>query len=280
MIPIYFFQHRNLKYLISTVNDELESLCNWFKANRLSINVKKTNFIIFSSPTKIINIPINIKIDGSQITPVASVKFLGVYIDQYLNWNDHIQYISSKIAKTIGIINKIKYLLNSDTRRLLYNSLILPYLTYCNMLWINASKFRINRLIVLQKKIIRIIAGVPFLAHTETLFHKYGLLKLTEIGIFQKLVFMYRFHNNLLPNSFNNYFQHVHSIHNYGTRGAVNDFFISFARTNLRKQCFKIAGPKLWNLLNPHIRQLQSLSSFKSKLKSAILHNLVENLNM
>src|SRR3984885_15630222 len=95
-----------------------------------------------------------IQIDNVIIPQVNSTKFLGIFIDQHLNWSEHINYISIKIAKSIGIISRISSLIPSRVRLNLYYSLIYPYLSYGNLVWAANYKSRIQRIIVLQKRII------------------------------------------------------------------------------------------------------------------------------
>jgi len=129
-----FTSHKSLDTLFQIANHELNKLSNWFKANRLSLNLEKTNYIIFTSHRKSIP-PHNQKllIEDTPITLVRSVKFLGVYIDEHLTWKDHINKISLKIAKNIGIISRISYLLPINILINLYYALVYPYFSYCNL---------------------------------------------------------------------------------------------------------------------------------------------------
>ena len=75
-----------------------------------------------------------------------------MYVDERLNWDKHVQEITSKLSKNIGILTKLKFTLPRNTLLMLYNSLILPYLTYCNTVWANCSATRLNSVLVLQKR--------------------------------------------------------------------------------------------------------------------------------
>src|SRR6218665_1395532 len=97
------------------MNTELKDISEWFKTNRLSLNIKKPCYISFHSPkTKIPNSSTQIMIDECIIERVTNIKFLGVYIDECLTWTNHIDIIANKIAKNIGIIRKIAYLIPSN----------------------------------------------------------------------------------------------------------------------------------------------------------------------
>jgi len=97
-----FYSHGSLDTLFQIVNSELTLVADWFCANKLTLNIDKTNYILFKSHRKSYpsDCP-NLYIDGVPITQVESTKFLGVYVDQNLTWNEHIRNISSKIAKNI-----------------------------------------------------------------------------------------------------------------------------------------------------------------------------------
>ena len=150
-----FFSHKTYEGLFELVNLELQKIADWFKSNTLSLNLSKTNYILFCSHRKKIpSIQGIIQVDNFKIPQVISVKFLGVHLDQHLTWNIHISQIASKISKNVGILSRIAYILPTRLRLNLYYSLIHPYLSYCNMVWASNYVTRLKRLILLQKKLL------------------------------------------------------------------------------------------------------------------------------
>ena len=97
-----------------------------------------------------------IRLDGKTVERVSHAKFLGIYIDEKLKWTKHVQEISTKISKNIGIMSRIKYKLNTTILLKLYNALILPYLNYCNIIWTSASETVLAKLISLQKRLLEL----------------------------------------------------------------------------------------------------------------------------
>jgi hypothetical protein len=266
-----FLKDKNIEALVDIVNAELIKLTNWFTANRLSLNVKKTNFIVFCNPNKKYKLnSVNILLNGNKIEQISHAKFLGVYIDERLNWGEHIKQVSLKISKNIGVLRKLRPFLSRSLLLQIYNSLILPYLTYCNMIWTNASDTRQKKLNALQKKAIRIIDGAEYCAHTNPIFKKLGLLRITDIGQYQILLFVYQFMKHALPENFWNYFTETKFIHQHFTRQSTG-LNILFARTQLRKKGIKFSGPTLWNHLPSHIKDSSSLVVFKKRLKIHLL---------
>ena len=126
-----FYSHKDPNFLNTVVNTELDKLSSWFQANRLSINVKKFNFVIFKSTQNRQNLDFSFFVDNNKIDPVEAVLFLGVILDQTLNWKSHIHNVARKISKSLGIIYKASFCLNEASLRTLYFSLVYPYLCYC-----------------------------------------------------------------------------------------------------------------------------------------------------
>ena len=126
-----FFQHKNISEITKIVNHELSFVATWFKAYKLTLHPDKTKFILFHPARKKINLDdLYININKNSINRVEHVKFFGVIIHQNLSWQGQIKAISSKIAKSSGIIIKSRQFFLSNTLYRLYNSLILPYLQY------------------------------------------------------------------------------------------------------------------------------------------------------
>ena len=165
------YSNSDIWELMRLVNTELLSLSDWFKANRLSLNILKTNFMLFGFKRipKDDSKDFQIKIDCTNISRVETTKFLGVIIDEKLKWHHHISYVALKLAKSLGILNRLKYKIPKRCMLTLYCSLIYPHVTYCNIVWGGASKTLINELVVLQKRAIRIIIKSNYRSHTSTL---------------------------------------------------------------------------------------------------------------
>lgn len=131
-----FYSGNNYKNLIKMVNEELSIIKRWMDSNTFSINLNKTKVIIFGNQVKPSDESVNI--DGTQIESVQEYKFLGIIIDSKLTWKPHIRHTKTKIAKSLSIINSVKSLLDSNTLRILYCSLVLPYFSYCAEVWGNS----------------------------------------------------------------------------------------------------------------------------------------------
>ena len=111
-------------------------------------------------------------------------KFLGVILDNSLSFEKHISYICDKISKSIGVFYKLRSCAPENVLINLYYSLVYPYLIYCNQIWGGTYDTHIEKIFLLQKKIIRVITNQPFLAHTNHLFYNSKILKVHDIYIY------------------------------------------------------------------------------------------------
>ena len=212
-------------------------------------------------------------INGSEISEVQTTKFLGVIIDNKLSWKPHIDYISTKISKSIGVILRARKVFNKSTLLMLYYSLIYPYLTYCVQVWGSTYDSHKKRLIILQKKIVRIICGVPPRTHTGPLFEQLNILRINYVYFYNVALFMYKFSSSLLPVIFaTGLFTLNCDVHQHSTRQA-NHLHIPLCKTNRSKFLIKYQGPVIWNKLSSFIDIHCSIGIFKKRVKSYLLTN-------
>ena len=166
-------------------------------ANKLSLNVSKTNFMVISRK-QIVNNPI-VSINSINIERVYITKLLGVHIACQLDWNGHIKSINNKIAKNVSVMNRVKHLLNSHALCSLYTTLIIPYMNYCCEFLGNNYKSRIQPIYMLQKKAIRICKQEGYLSHTRPIFHYFNTLRIYDMIEYSSVVFMFKVYNNQFP---------------------------------------------------------------------------------
>ena len=185
-------------------------------------------------------------IDNERICEICKTKFLGVVIDNKLTWKDHISYISGKIARGNGVIIQAQKYPNKDTLLSLYYSFIYHYLTYCNKVWGNTCKTYLEKIIIQQKRAIRIIAGVPRFHQTDPLFSEVKLLKFMDINKYLIGRLMFQIHNHELQNIFIDFFTVNNELHTHDTRQALH-YHVPSPKTNLAKSCLRYHGAVIWN---------------------------------
>jgi len=265
-----FINGKNLNNLISTVNSELKTITHWFCANLLSLNIKKTNYIFFGNK-KISDVQISI--NNEKISRVYKTKFLGIILQANLKWDTHISMLKNKIAKSIGIINKAKHLLTTTHLKLLYRSLVEPYLNYCCIVWASPEKSTaIESLHKLQKRAARIILYSPFRAHSKPLFYKLDILNIYHLCLLQILIFVFKFTKSLLPSQFSHYFKLIKDMHPYSTRSSKScNLYVVSAQKTCRVRALVSQGPKYWNNIPVDIRSSPSVNTFKNCIKTRLI---------
>ena len=200
--PVLALMNSNTSHL----NDQLHNVSTWLKANKLSINVKKTKLMIFRPRQKTLPITRQVIIENNVLEQADHTKFLGVYIDQHLTWKPHVNFIAAKISKSVGLLYKAKYYLPSTSLLTLYYALIYPYLTYCNLIWASTYVTNLQRIYLLQKRAVRAISEADYKASSKPLFANLKILDVFSIYSLQVSSFMYLYHNDALPIAFTQIF--------------------------------------------------------------------------
>ena len=266
-----FYSDTNVKSLNQVLNNELIKVTEWLQANKLTLNIKKTQVILFKAKNKKIKEPLILRINGEEIKQVSSTKFLGINIDSKLNWKQHIAYIQNKISKITGILCKTRHYVSLKALRMLYYALIYPYLHYGNIIWANTYQSSLDPLIKLQKKIVRIISFAGYKDHTLPIFKKLSILTFHQINEEKTALFMFRYFNKMLPATFDPFFTLNRDFHNHYTRSATK-IHITYVRTNYNKHSIKYRGSQVWNNLPTAVKTTKSIYIFKKKIKRYLLN--------
>ena len=216
---------------------------------------------------------IALSIDGVDIERVHEFRFLGVILDDKLTWKSHIAHVKSKVSKSIFILNKVKYDLDTSILRMLYCTLVLPYFIYCLEVWGNTYKSNITPLIMLQKRALRIIHKEDFRAHTNRLFALSGLLKIMDLVELRTLLVVQKAKNKELPKQLQKFFKASSEDEDHRRK---NDFKHLFARTTSRQFCISVTGIKLWNVQK---RELKSCAT-KFQLKKLFKRGKIINYDL
>ena len=287
------FNSKKAKTIETVINTELKEVIKWLRLNKLSLNAGKTELIYFHShanPSKCDLDKIFINFNGVRLNPVDHVKYLGMYIDKYLNWNQHIRELSKKLSQANGILSKLRYNASIEVCIQVYFALFYSKLIYgCNA-WGLTNEENINKIQVLQNKCIRIITFAPFNSHIPNqTFIDLKFLKVRDLIKFYQLRLIYDFQTTTLPTDLMSMFrlscevrtetQTLISIHNKLL------YIPPFHTTSYGKQSLSYLGPKLWNEIfktssiqvnqdrNKDIKtsKIKTIYSFKNALKKHFL---------
>ena len=262
-----FINGDNLENMILTMNDELEKVLHWLHLNRLSLNIDKSQYMIFSlNKPKIKSV---VKINNINVKRVHEAKFLGILIDPKLSWKNHVCHVKRRISKNTGLLNRARRVLDTKSLVSLYNSFIYPYLTYCLEIWGNTFSSVINPLVRAQKKVIRLIASVPRYEHTKPLFQQLDILPLPQLIEFRMIMFLYKYENNKVPCVINNIFTRNREVHTYNTRNA-NNFIIPPIKVECFRRSFTYNAIITYNKFINHLNFSVYICKFKKLAKILI----------
>ena len=266
-----YMSSNSVHTLYDEANFNINCLYEWFCCNKLYLNAAKTKYIIISPPnTKFVTSNYSIKISGKEIDRIGnnmlekSFKFLGIFIDENLSWKHHIAHVNSKLSQSLFGLRQVKNILPRGCLVNLYHALIQPYLSYGLILWGSAKPQYLKKTIILQKRALRIVNKSSANSHTEPLFKKYSILKLTDLFEFQILLFMYDYINNNLPSSFCGMFRVNKDVNTtYRTRQS-NLYSLPLCRSNFVSKMLFRKAPETWNAWYQQIQPNISRRLFKT----------------
>ena len=285
------FSHPDLASQNEIINNELQEICNWFQANKLSVNASKTNYMVLGthhSTRKFIDInqdidilndsestnsrdveklELNIKLHGVSLNRVSSTNFLGVIIDENLTWKNHIDAISKTISRYIGMLTKLKHFVSENILYSLNCTLILPYINYGVLIWGNTCKIRyLNSISGLSERYqIASTEATPDLCSQNVMFLMYmiyssSILVYLCINITQ--ISFHQFLQSILLNMFK------HTV----TQQEMPRIIVSIKQKKMFSDCaIRNCGPSFWNSLDKTIKHCKTTKHFRNQLKSVLL---------
>jgi hypothetical protein len=283
----------NLRELTCYVNGELRKIANWFRSNKMALNTSKTKFMIFRTRGKQINeqecrlfydsTELGLISDPQLVTPLdrvhnsgseTSFKLLGVYFDEYLSFDAHIEHLCKKVSKTLFSLNKIKNFVNPAALKKLYYALVHSSISYCLNVYGSANKTKLAPLFLKQKKAIRIISRAKYRDHTAPLFANLEILPLDELVSYQRLKFMHCFHHQKLPISFAQMWTTNADRNPERVLRNAQDYAIPHHRVEMVKRMPLYSFPAAWNVEDTE-KYNPNQSAYLKNLKSRLLANLI-----
>ena len=259
---------KNYDTLRIRINRNLKRISEWLLANKLAVNIIKTEGMLFSR--RYLYFPLNpISLASNPIPFNYSIKFLGIFLDFRLSWKKHLMHIQSKLSSLCGILYRLRNTISRNTARTIYLGIGLPYLNYGSIAWGSCSVSLLNSLSITQKKIVRNIMKKSRREHSNPLFAELKLLKLTDIIKVNSVMFIYKSLNNLIASPIS-FLPQVIGPYNLRHQGHLQ---VPFTRSGQTQRFIHIRGSLLWNELPIHIRNANTIYAFKSRIKKYYLES-------
>jgi hypothetical protein len=290
-------EHKNLSELINYVNGELRKLANWFRANRMAVNISKTNYIIFHTKGKHIDMGgMEVTFDCNEINSIhydnnlkfnlerihdkhcdpkmQHFKLLGVYFDENLTFNKHASTLCAKLSRSIFCLKRVANFISIKALRSLYFALVHSHLLYCPIILNCLSQTSISNIAKLQRKALRIITKSAYNAHTDPLFLQCKILPFDKLILQSKLLFMHSIDYNYAPHSFCNIWTKNNTREmDYDLRNQ-DEYSVPFIRIELFRRNPLVSLPTAWNELCDELRFQYNRTTFKIALNDYLFEQI------
>ena len=257
--------------MFDNIEGDIITIQNWLSANKLSLNVHKTVYTIFSKPSYDIVIPRDLLINNCIIQKVTSIKFLGLVIDQHLTWNEHISAVCNKVAPITGILRRLRRTLSLSCLLNVYYAFIHSHFTYLSFIWGHNRKTALKPLQILQNRALRNLLGFHYLTPIKYLYRFSNVLPLEQIIKLSAAIFMYKVVKNLTH--VNTKFLFTKDMHVYFTRQKENLFSSQYGSITYGTKGIKHFLITTYNGIPSQYRDLTSIQSFKKNLKAHLKQN-------
>lgn len=260
---VFLSSHKNLHQLKAKASEDLNDILDWCNRNRMVINVQKSHYMLLNISDPLYDLELNI--GHEKLNRQRTTRLLGFVLNDSLSWQDHLDYVYKKVQRNVYLLQNLRYFLDIASARTFYFQFIYCHLIYGIHIIGNLScNNALNRLFLLQKRALRIIANVHYIPYylipTESITQSLQLLPLPKLVCYFTSIFAHKINNFLTPPFIYRGFKNT-------TRFNFRDKHLLLYHTdNLR---YKVSAT--YNSLPLHLRSKEKFSSFKTLLFNHIL---------
>lgn len=260
----------NIDFIIKTLNEILTTLTEWLNKNSLKINIKKTVYMTICDPRKV-NIRANcdVYVGNEPIIEVQDTKYLGILIDKHLTFERHAWYIAKKVGKKIGFLGRLRNVVSSYVKVLIYKTIIAPHYEYCSSIMLNFSQRMMEMLQKTQNRAMRIILNVNRYTAIKSMLEALCFMNVRQRMEYNVCILVYKMRNNIVPKYLSQEIRYVNEKHAYSTRSST-DIAIERTRTLAAHKTLTYHGFQMFNNIPVEIRDITEIKIFKSRLAKYI----------
>ena len=226
-------RHKSLRKINQRINFDLKNIVEWLRVNRIALNTNKTETVLFRTPRKQITRKMNFRISGQKIELKSTAKYLGLVIEEFLNWKTQYTILRRKLERSVGLLAKLRYFVSANPLRTVYYAIFDSYLRYGCRVWGQNKNGSTNKISALQDKALRVISFKNRNTTAGPLYKEKNVIKFFNLIMFYNCLFVAEHLIQNLLSSFGGYFTYMADRHNHNTRGAVKKFIdVPHSRTN------------------------------------------------
>ena len=261
-------QSSDIAQLNGAINSDLVLVEKWLKGNKLSLNVMKAHAMLISTKPKHKTLmnqgeSLKLKIRNDELEVVQKTKYLGVQIDNKLDWKEHIKTVSSEVSRAIGFLKHAKSFLPEKTLRTMYTGIVEPHFRYCCSVWGCCGLTEINHLQKLQNRAARIITGSRYDAPGLPLVKRLGWKTIDELISSESNIMVFKSLHGLAPQYMSNLFTKTSQVTSRNLRNSATDLRVPKKKSANGQKCFSFRGAKSWNGLSAEHKNASTIYKFK-----------------
>ena len=267
-----YYSHKNSRYLKWSIDQDINRIMDWFKANKLTLNILKNECIYFNNKNTTDTFEINI--GNTVIKSTNSAKILGIWLDNKLSWKKHTNTLLKKIKQNTTLLLISNKFLNKHCKKNIYYSHIYSHIIYGLSLWGNMIDATTKTKI--QKAMNKCFNLITHQKPTPENLCKEGILTLNQLITLENQKLGYKLYNKMLPinilksfstDSCNN---DLHKQHTYNTRHK-NRLNIPVVNSKLYQTSFLMQALKAYDKLPKEIVLVNNIKNFSRKCKPKLL---------
>ena len=258
---------RTAQYMKIKLQSDLNALSDWLCVNQLKLNVKKTKMIYFNKESLFPKI--DLIIDNEIIENVMSFKFLGVWLDSNLSFCEHYNHLHEKLLKSSFVIRCLSQFLPLFCLKQLYFAYYESYLLYCLPIWYPLlPKSAQDRLLVLQKGLVRRLCNAPLRQHCMPLFKSLSILRIGDHSTVEGNKLIQRVATAQCPVMIKNLYVAQTNPYNTHTQAPIARMF----KSPMANKSFLCKPISTWQQLDISVKSIENVKLFGKKLKQTVLN--------
>ena len=266
-----YFECSNLDELMQTGSNIMRDIDKWFSANLLTLNTEKSFFCIFRKRNKAMNVPEKIVFNDKSITRAKNIRYLGITLDEYLDWNEHISLLCKSLKTFFNVFYNIRDYLFPENCRTIYYAMVYSKIRYGLCVYGFTKDENLNKVQVLQNKLLKVLTANEMRYSTNKLHNDLHILKVKDIHHQEITSFVQRYLNDELPDIFEGYFRKFSEVHQYNTRGREKSLMLPPYKSDVGKNTVKYRGSSAWNEISSEMKSIMIPKSFRRAIKEDIL---------